>query len=66
MLPAELVEVRLVPGLDATTRSLGLESVLSAMAGSARSPGRCLLVAEAKLHRAWSYRLYQRVRGEQY
>lgn len=61
MLPAELVEVRLVPGLDATTRSLagvGLGAVLSAMADL------LLCYAGAKLHRAWSYRLYQRVRGE--
>jgi len=35
MLPAELVEVRLVPGVDATVRSLAAVGVvlLSAMAG---------------------------------
>jgi len=59
MLPAELVDVRRVPGLDATVRSLAAEGVvvlLSAMAGGCS----CLCidalpVAEAKLHRAWSY-----------
>ena len=59
MLPAELVDVRRVPGVDATGRSLA-EAVgvvlLSAMAGG----WRCLCslalpVAQAKLHRAWSY-----------
>lgn len=58
MLPAELVDVRLVPGVDATVRSLAAVGVvvLSAMAGG----WRCLCslalpVAQAKLHRAWSY-----------
>lgn len=60
MLPAELVDVRLVPGVDATGRSLtaavGVVILLSAMAGG----WRCLCslalpVAQAKLHRAWSY-----------
>jgi hypothetical protein len=62
MLPAELVEVRLVPGVDATTRSLaaagvGVVLVLSAMAAAVQGllPYNSLLVAEAKLHRAWSY-----------
>jgi hypothetical protein len=57
MLPAELVDVRRVPGVDATVRSLAAEGlVLSAMAGSCSS--LCIValpVAEAKLHRAWSY-----------
>jgi hypothetical protein len=62
MLPAELVEVRLVPGVDATMRSLaavgvGVVLVLSAMAAAVQGslPYSRLLVAEAKLHRAWSY-----------
>ena len=58
MLPAELVEVRLVPGVDATVRSLAAVGVvlLSAMAGGLRSLCmRALPVAQAKLHRAWSY-----------
>jgi len=59
MLPAELVDVRLVPGVDATVRSLAAAVgvvLLSAMAGGWRC--LCILalpVAEAKLHRAWSY-----------
>lgn len=59
-MPAELVDVRLVPGLDATTRSLatagvGADVVLSAMAGCWSCPRVvALLVAEAELHRAWS------------
>jgi hypothetical protein len=58
MLPAELVDVRRVAGVDATVRSLAAVEVvlLSAMAGSWSS--LCIValpVAEAKLHRAWSY-----------
>jgi len=59
MLPAELVDVRLVPGVDATVRSLAAavgEVLLSAMAGGWRSLcSLALPVAQAKLHRAWSY-----------
>jgi hypothetical protein len=59
MLPAELVDVRLVPGGDATVRSLAAAVgvvLLSAMAGGLRSLCmRALPVAQAKLHRAWSY-----------
>jgi hypothetical protein len=63
MLPAELVEVRLVPGVDATTRSLaaagvGVVLVLSAMAAGVQEMlPYYLLVAETKLHRAWSYQV---------
>ena len=58
MLPAELIDVRLVPGVDATGRSLAAVGglLLSAMAGGLRSLcSRALPVAQAKLHRAWSY-----------
>jgi len=59
MLPAELVDVRRVPGVDATVRSaaaVGVVVLLSAMAGGWSCLGNVALpVAEAKLHRAWSY-----------
>ena len=69
MLPAELVDVRLVPGVDATVRSLagavGVVMLLSAMAGG----WRCLCSLHCLLPRPSStvrgaIQLYRLVRGD--